>query len=130
MNRFYRHSFSLMAIYFVTAISLLISCSASKSGIVYPNAKQVAVSDTYHGVEVSDPYRWLENSDSVSVKEWVAAQQNITDTYLKTSASYETINARLQQLWNYPKLTAPLMAGNRMFFYKNAGLENHPVLYT
>jgi prolyl oligopeptidase len=46
-----------------------------------PTAPQV-VTDTYHGVVVSDPYRWLENPDSKQVREWSAAQDERTRQYL------------------------------------------------
>jgi prolyl oligopeptidase len=46
-----------------------------------PTAQQV-VTDTYHGVRVSDPYRWLENPGSKQVREWSAAQDERTRKYL------------------------------------------------
>jgi prolyl oligopeptidase len=47
-----------------------------------PPTAQQAVTDTYHGVRVSDPYRWLENPDSKQVREWSAAQDERTRKYL------------------------------------------------
>ena len=38
-----------------------------------PASPQQPVTDTYHGVTVSDPYRWLENTDSEPVRAWSAA---------------------------------------------------------
>jgi len=40
--------------------------------------------DDYHGTTVSDPYRWLENSNDLEVKEWVEMQNAETQEFLKS----------------------------------------------
>jgi prolyl oligopeptidase len=47
-----------------------------------PAGAQRPVTDTYHGVRVSDPYRWLEDSSSQEVRDWSAAQDKRTRSYL------------------------------------------------
>src|SRR5271156_6127351 len=47
-----------------------------------PPAEQHIVTDTYHGVQVSDPYRWLEDPNSSEVREWSEAQDQRTRKYL------------------------------------------------
>jgi Prolyl oligopeptidase, N-terminal beta-propeller domain len=51
-----------------------------KSPPLYPEAAQVEVSDNYSGVQVTDPYRWLENLASQGVREWVEAP-NIVESH-------------------------------------------------
>src|ERR1700735_3382206 len=46
-----------------------------------PPTAQAPVIDTYHGVQVSDPYRWLENAGSPQVHDWSAAQDARTRKY-------------------------------------------------
>ncbi len=61
----------------------IIFCGAAHAGDPgAPPTAQQTVTDTYHGVTVSDPYRWLENSNSGKVHEWSAAQDKRTRTYL------------------------------------------------
>jgi prolyl oligopeptidase len=47
-----------------------------------PRAPRRPVTETHHGVEVVDPYRWLEDSRSPEVKAWSEAQAAAARTYL------------------------------------------------
>ena len=102
----------------------------NRNQINYPNTERVEQSDRYHGIEVRDPYRWLENPDSESTKDWVAAQNEVTNSYLNTIAAKEKIQQRLTQLWDYEKYGSPFKRGQRYFYFKNDGLQNQSVLYT
>jgi prolyl oligopeptidase len=98
----------------------------------YPQTRQVDQVDDYHGTRVADPYRWLETDvrESSDVADWVARQNKVTLAYLRAIPEREEVRARLEQLWNYEKYTAPFKKGGRYYFYKNDGLQNQSVLYT
>ena len=98
--------------------------------LTYPDAHKSEQSDNYHGVTVQDPYRWLENPDSEETKAWIAAQNEITSTHLKSIAAKNEIQQRLTQLWDYEKYSSPFKRGKRYFYFKNDGLQNQSVLYT
>ncbi len=104
--------------------------ASSHKNLVYPHTEQVKQSDTYHSVEIKDPYRWLENPDSESTKAWVTAQKQVTSDYLETIAAKDKIQQRLTQLWDYEKYGSPFKRGKRYFYFKNDGLQNQSVLYT
>ena len=101
----------------------------AQSKINYPNTKKVQQVDDYHGTEVSDPYRWLEAPDSTATKDWVKAQNKVTNDYLKTIPQREQIKQRLTKLWNYEKYSTPSKQGGKYFYYKNDGLQNQYILY-
>ena len=102
----------------------------NRNQIIYPDTERVEQTDNYHGIEVQDPYRWLENPDSEPTKDWVAAQNKVTTSYLNTIAAKEKIQQRLTQLWDYEKYGSPFKRGQRYFYFKNDGLQNQSVLYT
>jgi len=104
--------------------------SPSRPQLAYPPTHRVEQCDRYHGIEVKDPYRWLENSDSEETQAWIAAQNKVTFTYLSQIPVRETIRQRLTELWNYEKFGVPFKRGERYFYFKNNGLQNQSVLYT
>ncbi len=95
----------------------------------YPPTGKGDVVDTYHGKEVPDPYRWLENDTAERVEEWVKAQNEVSFGYLEQIPFRRSIRDRLQELWNYEKFSAPFREGDYTYFFKNDGLQNHAVMY-
>jgi prolyl oligopeptidase len=98
--------------------------------ISYPPTRKGDVVDDYHGTQVPDPYRWLEDVDAPETVAWVAAQNRVTLGYLAQIPERERIRHRLTALWDYPKYGAPFKKGGRYFFFRNSGLQNQAVLYT
>ena len=54
----------------------------SFQGGTQPETKTVSVSDTHWGVEVQDPYRYMENLEDPEVETWFRAQASYTESYL------------------------------------------------
>lgn len=97
--------------------------------IDYPVTRTTNTVDTYHGVQVADPYRWLENMDSAEVQAWVRAQNEFSAPYLQELSTRELFKERLTALWNYERIGTPFRKGSRYFYYRNDGLQNQSVLY-
>ena len=108
---------------------MFITANLQAQKIEYPKTKKVDQTDDYHGTIVADPYRWLENPDSEDSRAWIEAQNKITQAYLATIPEREKIKARLTELWNYEKYSAPFKQGGKYFYFKNDGLQNQSVLY-
>lgn len=98
--------------------------------LAYPKSRMDSQVDTYHGVQVKDPYRYLEDPDSEETKAWVRAQNLLTFDYLSQIPARESIRSRLESLWNYERYGLILKKTNRYFFTKNNGLQNQSILYT
>jgi prolyl oligopeptidase len=103
--------------------------AASTSAFAYPTARKVEQVDDYFGTKVSDPYRWMEDVDSVELKTWVDAENELTQSYLARVPVRETMQNRLMELINFERYTAPARRGNRYFYSHNSGLQNQNVLY-
>lgn len=95
----------------------------------YPVTDKGTVVDEYFGTKVSDPYRWLESEDSTKTKAWVDEQSAFAFSYLESIPFRENIKKRIEELWNYPKYSAPQKVGNNYFFYKNDGLQPQAVVW-
>jgi prolyl oligopeptidase len=105
-------------------------CASTISAMTYPVSKMVDQQDDYHGVQVADPYRWLEDANSADTGAWVAAQNSLTQSYLAQIPGRDAIRDRLTQLWNYERFSVPFKQGGRYFYSRNDGLQNQAVLYT
>ncbi len=113
------------------ALTLALTASAETRKLTYPETKKVDQKDVYHGTEVADPYRWLEQDvrNSSEVADWVAAENKVTFDYLNALPQRDIIRKRLRDLQNYAKFTTPRKEGGRYFYQKNDGLQNQSVLY-
>lgn len=120
----------------VFGLSILLSpvisnhCHA-QTMLKYPKTNTVDQVDSFFGVEVADPYRWLEDDvrNSDDVRRWVDQQNELTQEYLKTLPYREEIEKRLTTLWDFEKYRPPSKHGDKFYFYKNDGLQNQYVLY-
>ena len=108
---------------------MLLSSTNSKSEIRYPETVKVNHIDTYFGVEVNDPYRWLENDTSAVTSAWVKTQNKVTNNFLAQIPFRAELKKRLTALMNYPKFGAPIKKNGQYFYFKNNGLQNQSVFY-
>src|ERR1700733_11245213 len=97
--------------------------------LYYPAARAAEQIDDYFGTKVSDPYRWMEDVDSAELKTWVDAENELTQSYLAQVPGRDTMLARLMELTNFERYTAPARRGSRYFYAHNSGLQNQNVLY-
>jgi prolyl oligopeptidase len=95
----------------------------------YPDTKKGDLADTYFGENVPDPYRWLENDTTKETADWVKRENEVTFAYLSTIPYRDKIKKRLEDIYNYERLSAPFKEGDYYYFYKNSGLQNHDVLF-
>ena len=97
--------------------------------LIYPETRTDDVMDEYHGTQVSDPYRWLEDTGSEETAAWVRAQNELTFDYLAAIPAREHYRQRLRELWDYERTGVPHQRAGRLFFSRNDGLQPQPVLY-
>jgi prolyl oligopeptidase len=101
----------------------------SAAPLTYPKAHTVDQIDDYFGTKVSDPYRWMEDVDAPEVKAWIDEENKLTRSVLDAVPGREQMHARLMDLMNFERYTAPSRRGTRYFYSHNSGLQNQNVLY-
>ncbi|WP_397364058.1 prolyl oligopeptidase family protein [Olleya sp. R77988] len=123
-----------LAISVLTVITIM-SCKEEPKQIErnivvdYPTTAKVDTITNYFGVEVKDPYRWLEDDRSEQTMAWVKEQNKSTYSYLDSIPYRKQLKQRLEKLWNYEKIGSPFKEGDYTYFYKNDGLQNQYVIY-
>ena len=95
----------------------------------YPETRKQDVVDDYHGTQVADPYRWLEDVESQETLAWVAEQNKLTFAYLDAIPGRDAIRRRLTELWNYERYGHPIERGGKYFYTHNDGLQNQSPIY-
>ncbi|MBS1823110.1 MAG: S9 family peptidase [Acidobacteria bacterium] len=105
-----------------------ISPSASEQ-LRYPTARTVEQIDDYFGTKVSDPYRWMEDVDSPEVAAWIEEENKLTRSVLDAVPQRAQMHARLMELIDFERYTAPRRRGTRYFYSHNTGLQNQNVVY-
>lgn len=105
-----------------------------------PKTEQKVVKDTIHGVEVVDPFRWLEGSAAPELKApdpaldakvsaWTDAQNAYTRQVLESLPGRKELEARLRPLMEVGSVLAPEWRLNRYFVWKREGNQRQYIIY-
>lgn len=76
------------------------------------------VTDVLHGVEITDPYRWLEDQNSPRTREWLKEQAAYTAAYFATLPMRNQVRTRVRELLSAPNAPEPWKVGDQYFFLK------------
>ena len=96
----------------------------------YPDAPRQDITESIHGYQVSDPYRWLEDAESQQTKSWLQAEDELYARYAAGVPGLDRLTARLTQLLAAGEVGAPVWRGDRYFFTRRDPGQEHAVLYT
>lgn len=103
------------------------SAGAAEPG--YPPAQRLDVVDVLHGIEVADPYRWLEEAASPQTQAWSAAQDALYEAALATWPAVDHFAARMRTLLGAGFEGIPVWRGERRFFMRRLPGQEHGVLH-
>ena len=119
-------------ILFFLIVILFVTVQSCKKGIRVPpppETKVVEVVDTVHGVDIVDPYRWLEDQNSPETREWIAAQNAYTDSILGSLSKRDELKALAAKLIKIDTISIPIERGGRYFLTKKRADQELPVIY-
>jgi prolyl oligopeptidase len=129
---------SMRWFFVLTALTIvctgLLSCRSSHTStslLPIPEAVKRPVVDEYHGVKVTDDYRWLENSQDPAVRQFVAAQNQRSRAYFDQLTMRQNILSRLKELHQRSASYYGLIeSGGLLFAMKDQPPKNHSTLVT
>ncbi|WGW10448.1 prolyl oligopeptidase family serine peptidase [Saxibacter everestensis] len=94
----------------------------------YPPARRDETVDMLHGTAVEDPYRWLEAAESSDALDWLRSQAQLFGQARQDYSYLAGFRARVAQLFGAGAVGSPVWRGDRCFFTRRAGDQNHAVL--
>jgi prolyl oligopeptidase len=94
-----------------------------------PSTRTDNFREVLHGVELIDPYHWLDDLHSPEARAWINAQNDYTRSVLEGFPARQAIAKRLTELLVHDTLGVPEERGGRYFFSKRRAGEGQPVLY-
>ena len=109
----------------ILAISAAVQAQAPKP----PPTRVDNFREVLHGVEIIDPYRWLEEQDNPETRAWIDAQNKYTHSLLDELPSRPVIQKRLSELLRVDSVSPPFEFGGRYFLYKKRAEDDLSILY-
>jgi len=106
--------------------AVFVACSVSTPA---PVTEPHPVTETLHGVTVTDPYRWLEDQNSPETRAWIDRQNAWTDTALAHLPGRDALAKRLEQLLAVDESGLPTFRNNRYFFVRRRAGEEKFSIY-
>ena len=94
-----------------------------------PKTMTEPVTDNYHGVQVVDPYRWLEDQYSPTTRAWIDTQNRYTRSFLDAWPQRPQLKRRMTELLKIESIGVPTEQNGRLFFVKRRADQDQGVLY-
>src|SRR5215471_9012950 len=122
-------SFKWINLFLQAAFFALSILSAVAQSPAQPATRQDNVKEVMHGVEIVDPYRWLEDQDGKETRDWVAAQNAYTHSLLDKLPQRGGISRRLMEMLKHDTIGFPREENGYYFFTKKGADQDLPSLY-
>lgn len=106
------------------AIAALFFLSTVWAADPAPSTPRKPVTETLHGISLTDPYRWLENQNSPETRAWLNEQIAYTDRYLASLPGRGELRKKLEPLFRIDLMTTPIVGNGRYFFMRRLANEN------
>jgi prolyl oligopeptidase len=94
-----------------------------------PKTRTDNVRDTLHGVEIIDPYRWLEDQESPETRAWIDVQNEYSHSFIDTLSGREKLNKRITELMKIDRISMPFERNGRYFLFKRSADQDLYIIY-
>jgi prolyl oligopeptidase len=93
-----------------------------------PPTRTDPVTDTLHGVAVSDPYRWLEDQNSPATRAWLDEQDKYARAWLDALPGRDILRRKFEALLKVDMIGTPAVRKGRYFFSRRLAAEDRASL--
>jgi prolyl oligopeptidase len=109
--------------HYLLPAALVCASAWAASKLTPPPTRADNVTETLHGVKITDPYRWLEDQRSPETRAWIDAQAKFARTYLDALPGRTGIHDKLAGLMKVDTMGAPIARGGKYFFSRRLASE-------
>ena len=114
-------------------LAVVLACAALAGAADGPAAKPPAtpvhpVTDTIHGVAITDPYRWLKDQNSPETRAWIDAQNAYTQQVLSQYGGRSALHAQIEKVMKIDSISMPARRGDRYFYLRRRADQNLDML--
>ena len=113
----------------IILLSLLAGRQSHSQSPSPPVARQDNVKEVIHGVEIVDPYRWLEDQDSQETRSWIAGENAYTHSLLDPLPMRAGASRRLLEMLHHDTVGNPDLEGGYYFFTKKGADQDLASIY-
>jgi prolyl oligopeptidase len=112
------------------SLSILGSLACCSTGYPPPpETRREEVVDTIHGVEISDPYRWLEDPNSPETRAFIDAQNAYAQKIVGETPLRDRMRSRVGELLRYDDASSPRKGGDYEYFTLRRATDELPIIY-
>ncbi|MFW6085122.1 MAG: prolyl oligopeptidase family serine peptidase [Gemmatimonadota bacterium] len=95
-----------------------------------PEARRSDHATVHHGVEVADPYRWMEDLDDPELRRWARRHDAFAREFVAQYPRRDEIHDRIAAAADHRRYLAPVRRGGRYFFVRaNATFTRVSILF-
>ena len=115
----------------IVATAALSACAAEEPGVnvPLPLTQRHEVVETLHGVEIKDPYRWLEDQEAPETRAWIDRQNAYADAVLTPLAGRDALETLAATVLEVDAIGVPTERGGRYFYSRRRADQDLSVLY-
>ena len=116
----------------IAGMVLVAACAGEEPGSTLPSpplTRAQDIVDVLHGIDVPDPYRWLEDQEAPETRAWIDSQNSHTDAVLHRLQGRDDLRVLATRVLERDTIGLPDERGGRYFFSRRRADQDLNVVY-